>query len=618
VLDEQPSVVLSEALELVQEEDPPLRARLQARLAVSLYYWPGTEERRKDLVEQAIAAARRLDDPATLAHVLYNAQHVTWGPDTTERDLGWMDEVLRLNQVVGDPQLELAARNRRIDLLVELGDLVEADRTLETLETLELAATKGADPRTGAYVRLQRARAAVIAGRYGEAERLNAEAAAQGARLQDRTVITLAGIQLVTLRWQQERLAEVETEIRRGASGSAAFAWPAFLAMTCSRLGHEEEARRQLERLGANGFSDLPRYDGWMIAMASLSEVCAGLGDAARAAQIYELLLPFASRNAIVGQSAFAGPVSRFLGILAGVCGRRDVAEDHFRAACDAAKRLNAPGVLLRVDIDEAQMLAASDRPGHRERALELLGGCADLARRLGLESVGTLVDRRRSALAGEEAEAPAPAARTQPAAPETASLQREGDVWAFDFGRRSLRVRDSKGVRCLAVLLANPGVEIHAAELARPEGSGPAESAGRLDAARLELAAIGSDDAGPLLDAEAKAAYRHRLDELRDDIEEAESFNDPERAAQARKEMDFLVRELAGAVGLGGRDRKAASSAERARVSVTKAIRTTIRRVAEHDPDLGRELDATVRTGTFCVYEPDPRHPLAWRVDAG
>ena len=70
--------------------------------------------------------------------------------------------------------------------------------------------------------------------------------------------------------------------------------------------------------------------------------------------------------------------------------------------------------------------------------------------------------------------------------------------------------------------------------------------------------------------------------------------------------------------MGLGGRDRKAASSAERARVSVTKAIRATIKRITEHDPILARELETTVRTGIFCVHEPDPRHPLEWRVENG
>jgi non-specific serine/threonine protein kinase len=120
------------------------------------------------------------------------------------------------------------------------------------------------------------------------------------------------------------------------------------------------------------------------------------------------------------------------------------------------------------------------------------------------------------------------------------------------------------------------------------------------------------------LLDAEAKGAYRLRLKELHEELEEAESFNDPERAAGAREEIDFLTRELAGAVGLGGRDRKAASNAERARVSVTKAIRATIKRVSEHDPKLGQELGVTIRTGTFCSYRPDPRRPIVWRVDLG
>jgi hypothetical protein len=51
--------------------------------------------------------------------------------------------------------------------------------------------------------------------------------------------------------------------------------------------------------------------------------------------------------------------------------------------------------------------------------------------------------------------------------------------------------------------------------------------------------------------------------------------------------------------------------------VSVTKAIRTTIKRIAEHDADLARELETTVRTGVFCAHVPDPRRPLEWRVSA-
>jgi hypothetical protein len=127
-----------------------------------------------------------------------------------------------------------------------------------------------------------------------------------------------------------------------------------------------------------------------------------------------------------------------------------------------------------------------------------------------------------------------------------------------------------------------------------------------------------GDGDAGALLDPQAKREYRARLEDLRAEIEEAESFNDPERAARAREEMEFIARELSSAVGLGGRDRKAASNAERARVNVTRAVKGVIRRIAADDESLGRELETTVHTGYFCRYEPDPRRPVTWQVDGG
>jgi hypothetical protein len=76
---------------------------------------------------------------------------------------------------------------------------------------------------------------------------------------------------------------------------------------------------------------------------------------------------------------------------------------------------------------------------------------------------------------------------------------------------------------------------------------------------------------------------------------------------------MDFLVGELARAVGLGGRDRRAASHAERARLNVTRAIRAAMANLARANPALGRHLSWTVRTGRYCSYTPDPRAPIAW-----
>jgi multidrug resistance efflux pump len=119
--------------------------------------------------------------------------------------------------------------------------------------------------------------------------------------------------------------------------------------------------------------------------------------------------------------------------------------------------------------------------------------------------------------------------------------------------------------------------------------------------------------DAGELLDATAKAAYKARLEELQAELDEAEGFNDAVRASKARQEMDFLVGELARAVGLGGRDRRAASHAERARLNVTRAIRAAMANLARANPSLGQHLSSTIRTGGYCSYTPDPRAPIAW-----
>jgi hypothetical protein len=194
--------------------------------------------------------------------------------------------------------------------------------------------------------------------------------------------------------------------------------------------------------------------------------------------------------------------------------------------------------------------------------------------------------------------------------------FRREGEYWTVAYEGSVVRLRDAKGLRHLARLLADPGREFHVVELEAahrqpgyPPAVGPRGRAGVGElAVRPDLG-----DAGALLDATAKAAYRARLTELGAELEEAEAGNDPARATRARAERDFLVAELARAVGLGGRDRRAASHAERARLNVTRAIRAAMANLARANPALGRHLAATIRTGRYCSYTPDPRAPIAW-----
>ena len=123
------------------------------------------------------------------------------------------------------------------------------------------------------------------------------------------------------------------------------------------------------------------------------------------------------------------------------------------------------------------------------------------------------------------------------------------------------------------------------------------------------------SSDAGEVLDRRAKEAYRRRLAEIECDLDEARQCGDAHRTEQAMAERRFLARELARAVGLGGRDRRVGSNAERARASVTLALRRAMGRLRSANPVLGMHLERAIRTGTFCVYLPDPRVPVDWRV---
>ena len=191
--------------------------------------------------------------------------------------------------------------------------------------------------------------------------------------------------------------------------------------------------------------------------------------------------------------------------------------------------------------------------------------------------------------------------------------FRREGDYWSLVFKGHTTRMQDLKGLRYLARLLADPGREFHVLDLVTVERGWSGDS--RNDVEPGLTFSPGGSDSGVALDAQAKDAYRRRLAEIEDDADEARALGDTERAAQAEAERDFLIRELARAVGLGGRDRRVGSDAERARASVTRALRNAIARIGEYDPALGSHLDTAVHTGTFCAYRPDTRVHVSWKL---
>lgn len=194
-----------------------------------------------------------------------------------------------------------------------------------------------------------------------------------------------------------------------------------------------------------------------------------------------------------------------------------------------------------------------------------------------------------------------------RPAAPSTATLLREGRWWVATSGGVSVRLRDAKGLRYLAELLSNPGVERHVLDMVdRVDGVDPEAVPRR----RL-------GDAGPLLDSQARNAYRHRIEALPSQIDDALDENRIDEAEAHQEELDLLVSQLAQAFGLGGRDRRAASAAERARLNVTRALRAATANVADALPGAGAVLDRRVRTGMYCAYEAGSVDEVRWIVQS-
>jgi TolB-like protein/tetratricopeptide (TPR) repeat protein len=184
------------------------------------------------------------------------------------------------------------------------------------------------------------------------------------------------------------------------------------------------------------------------------------------------------------------------------------------------------------------------------------------------------------------------PEAIARPVAqPDVARFRREGAVWRLEFDELSVQLTHQKGFSDLARLLDRPGVEVHCLELA----DRPAETTGT----------------APQFDERARREIQARARELQHDIDEADAAHDLGRAEQAREELDQIVELLSGALGLNGRSRALGSAAERARSAVTWRIRSAVKKIAKAHPQLGRHLENAVRTGTFCLYQPE--RPVAW-----
>lgn len=388
--------LLEEALGTLDASDSALRARVLGHLAIALHWqpdgerWRASRERRLTLSQEAVAMARRLDNPGVLASVLDTRCSTLLSPDTLQERLGLAAEIRALAETAGDREMAQAARRWHIVGFLELGNVLAMDAELAAYARV---AEELRQPLYLYWAHVWRGTRALIAGRFDEAERHNLQARGLGQRLKGLNSTELlmgVGSQLLLIRREQGRLAELEEMIEGFAREfPEILGWQVSLGLLHAATGEEEAARGVFEQLAAKDFTLIPRYSGWLVFMAAAAEVCAFLGDARRAATLYELLVPY-ERRCVAISLAFGclGSAAHFLGQLAVTRGHVEAACRHFEVALEVNERMGAKPFLAHTTYHYARALLSRNLPGDRQRAHVLLDEALQTARELGMASL--------------------------------------------------------------------------------------------------------------------------------------------------------------------------------------------------------------------------------------
>jgi DNA-binding CsgD family transcriptional regulator/tetratricopeptide (TPR) repeat protein len=375
--------LLEEAAAALAEESSELRVGLLSGLARSLDY-QGEHERGAIVRRSAVAMARRLDDRMGLARTLVRS-YWSRGTSSLAEIVEMLTEAKAIGEELGNTELIAEAMAWRVPAFVALCDLDSARREAGALLT---TAEQTAQPFMLHVAEHYGAAIALCDGRLNEAE-VRAQRSHEWTRLfTGRDAAGVYGIQMFGIRREQGRLAELAPVIRiLAADGSRGGAWRPGLVSVLVELGMEDEARRTLGRVVAEGLDQF-RASLWLAALTYLTDGCAALGDEASAAILYPELEPLAGANIMIGHLVSChGAADRYLGMLAATLGEVDLAEEHFERAMELNRRMGAPTWVAHTAYEHARLLL-SRGPAERDRAQALLGEAAGLAERIGMPAL--------------------------------------------------------------------------------------------------------------------------------------------------------------------------------------------------------------------------------------
>lgn len=564
----------------VLAELPAGERSLRCRLAVRLAAEEACRGAPVQPVLDAVEEARRLGDDAVLAEALSLCHQALLRPRFARVRLALAEELIAVASPSGEGLLALVGLLWRAVDLFHLGDLRAASALAELRARAE-ALNCRAVLCVAEVIETMRL---IRAGRLDDAEAKAASCLRLGTAVGDADAFAYFGSQLTTIRWLQDRgdemLAMIEDLTASPVLAPAEFAAQATVAYLAAGAGQHDKARLVLDRVDAFGLARLPESSTWLGGMCAVVKAAHVLGHAGIAQQAYDLLAPYAELPMMpLAAVTCLGSVERPLGLAAATIGHHDLAIEHLDRAVTANRLLGNRPVTAITLTDLAEALLRRAGPGDRARAAGLLAEARQMAEDLGMT---------RRAAAWKE--------RLQELETGRGTIRHQGRHWFFALDGREAIVSDRLGMAYLARLLTSPGRCIPALELAAQ--ATPAASASGHQ---------------PVIDDQAKAAYRRRAEDLAQDLAEAERDADLGRAELLRLDLDALVEELDRAGARGGRTRAFPRPQERARTAVRKAIKRAIDEITAADATLGAVLQATITTGATCGYIPDPEQPIVW-----
>jgi tetratricopeptide (TPR) repeat protein len=301
--------------------------------------YSGDWDRRVALSNEALAIARRLEDPDALATVL-NMRFVTLlAPETLAERKANTIEAVAVVEDLGDPLLQFFAYHWRAYACLEAGDLPGARSWVAREQSV---ADRFRQPTTLWLQRADEANLAIVAGKLDLAAQLSAAALEIGQRSEPDAMACFAA-QQTSIAFESGRLGELVPLLEQAARdnpGVPGFQAPLALALT--EASRPDEARQLIDQAVACGFRNVPYDVTWLAVTCIYSLVSARLEHVAAATALSRLLEPWSEQIAFPAFGVW-GPVSLYLGSLALVLGDLDGAQRHFREAEQVAKRAKAP-----------------------------------------------------------------------------------------------------------------------------------------------------------------------------------------------------------------------------------------------------------------------------------